>query len=332
MFFYSNIAALFQSFPALILTNHLLVGRTIGLSGKVATAKMYGFVKSPISALCAISQNFMDAKYAAFFELAQALILNFLQSRRIATFYECIKIVLALLCLALLPAAPALAGKTTAGDAQSEHERETEVVYEDMVITGSRFSGLKTTFPGRIDVIDSEQISQLPHQTADELLDWVSGVDSNRTLGIFALSPQVAMRGLGGNVPGRTLVLIDGLPATIGDTGNMRWNRVNMADVDRIEVFKGPGSSIYGSNAMGGVINIITRKPEPGFGGRVSAGYGTHDTKRGSVRLGLRSEGESGWYGQVAATGLDSSGYKHLTPDSRDYDARTDRYSPMARI
>jgi len=47
-----------------------------------------GFVKSPISALRAISQNFTYAKYAAFFKIAQALILNFLQSRQIATFYE----------------------------------------------------------------------------------------------------------------------------------------------------------------------------------------------------------------------------------------------------
>ena len=49
-----------------------------------------GFVKSPISALRAISQNFTYAKYAAFFEIAQALILDFLQSRQAATFYECI--------------------------------------------------------------------------------------------------------------------------------------------------------------------------------------------------------------------------------------------------
>jgi len=49
-----------------------------------------GFVKSPISAIRAISQNFTYDKYAAFFEIAQALILNFLQSRQISTFYECI--------------------------------------------------------------------------------------------------------------------------------------------------------------------------------------------------------------------------------------------------
>jgi len=53
--------------------------------------KTDGFVKSPISALCEISQNFTYAKYSAFFEISQALILNFLQSRLNPTFYECIK-------------------------------------------------------------------------------------------------------------------------------------------------------------------------------------------------------------------------------------------------
>ena len=58
----------------------------------IFSLKIDAFVKSPISALRAISQNFTYAKYAAFFEIAQALILNFLQSRRVATFYGCIKI------------------------------------------------------------------------------------------------------------------------------------------------------------------------------------------------------------------------------------------------
>jgi len=58
----------------------------------ISLSKGDGFVKSPISALCAIYQHFMYARYAAFFETRQALILNFLQSRRIATFYECIKV------------------------------------------------------------------------------------------------------------------------------------------------------------------------------------------------------------------------------------------------
>ncbi|MBU0971244.1 MAG: TonB-dependent receptor plug domain-containing protein [Proteobacteria bacterium] len=89
----------------------------------------------------------------------------------------------------------------------------------------------------------------------------------------------------------------------------MRWNRINTADIQRIDIFKGPGSSIYGSNAMGGVINIITQSPKKTFEGKVSAGYGSYNTRKGSVRLAGKQAGETGFLGQIAATGLKSDGF-----------------------
>ncbi len=77
---------------------------------------------------------------------------------------------------------------------------------------------------------------------------------------------------------------------------------------------------------MGGVINIITKKPEEPVVADATAGYGTFNTKQGSARLGFRQEEEKGFFGQIAATGLDSDGYSSLTPDSSDYEARTDRF------
>jgi len=67
------------------------LGRAFYKKNQNDAIKHDGFVKSSISALRAIPQNFTYAKYAAFFGIAQALILNFLQSRQIVTFYECIK-------------------------------------------------------------------------------------------------------------------------------------------------------------------------------------------------------------------------------------------------
>jgi iron complex outermembrane receptor protein len=208
----------------------------------------------------------------------------------------------------------------------TKHQEHAAIHLDDMVVTATRFLTEKTRVPGRITVITAEDIENTPFERVDELLQQVSGLQSTRTNGIFELSPQVTMRGLGGNEPGRTLVLIDGTPTSTGDTGNMRWNRLNLADIERIEVFKGPGSSIYGSNAMGGVINIITKRPDKPFAGDVSAGYGTFDTKKGAVRLGGRQAGDRGFYGQIAATGLDSDGYTSLTEKSRDYDNRIDRF------
>ncbi|MCF8089305.1 MAG: TonB-dependent receptor [Desulfotignum sp.] len=203
---------------------------------------------------------------------------------------------------------------------------DTAILLEEVVVTATRFLTEKELVPGRITVITANDIENTPFERVDELLQQVSGLQSTRTDGIFSLSPQVTMRGLGGNVPGRTLVLIDGTPSSTGDTGNMRWNRLNLADIERIEVFKGPGSSIYGSNAMGGVINIITKRPDKNFSGDVSAAYGTFNTKKGAIRLGGRQAEDTGFYGQIAATGLKSDGYTSLTETSKDYDNRIDRF------
>ena len=67
--------------------------------------------------------------------------------------------------------------------------------------------------------------------------------------------------------------------------------------VERIEVVKGPASSMYGSNAMGGAINIITRKPEERLSGRIWLGYGTYNTFTGRINLGQT-------YGNVAEKGF----------------------------
>lgn len=211
------------------------------------------------------------------------------------------------------------------GAQENVHGRN-HLVLPEMVVTGTKFPTEIERVPGRIDVLDAQEIEDMPYERVDELLQQLSGLQTSRTDGIFELSPQVTMRGLGGNVPARTLVLIDGMPASVGDTGNFRWNRVNQANIERIEVFKGPGSSIYGSNAMGGVINIITKKPDEPVVADVSAGYGSFDTKQGSTRVGFRKGEAQGFFGQISATGLDSEGHTSLTPESRDYEARRDRF------
>ena len=197
---------------------------------------------------------------------------------------------------------------------------------DDVVVTATRFPTATDRVAGRIDVITAKDIEQLPFERVDDLLGYVAGAYTDRTDNIFEMSPRVTLRGLGGNVPGRTLVLIDGQPASIGDSGNMRWNRINTADIQRIEVSKGPGSSVYGSNAMGGVINIITRQPESKAEGSVAVGYGTYNTRKGSARIAGRQGPDKGFYGQVAATGMKSDGYTSLAPTSKNYDGRVDKF------
>ena len=210
---------------------------------------------------------------------------------------------------------------------QDDELQGTEAEIQDMVVTGTRVPTEIEMVPGRAEIIDIKDLEEMPFTRLDQVLGQISGVQTDSTAGIYERGPRVTMRGLGGDAPARTLVLIDGMPASIGDSGNFRWNRINQADIERIEVFKGPGSSIYGSNAMGGVINIITRKPEKPLVADFTAGYGSYNTTQGSARLGFSQEGTQGFFGQIAATALKSDGYTALTKEHSDYDARKDRFA-----
>lgn len=92
--------------------------------------------------------------------------------------------------------------------------------------------------------------------SADEMM--------NRTPGIEILDGQASVRGGSGYSYGagsRVLALIDGLPAMSADAGNIKWHTLPMENISRIEVIKGASSVLYGSSALNGVINFITRDP-----------------------------------------------------------------------
>jgi iron complex outermembrane recepter protein len=132
--------------------------------------------------------------------------------------------------------------------------------------------------PVRMEIITSRTISNNPGQSIVSVLDFVSGVNLSSTMGIFANNTVVTLRGLSGNDQARTLVLLDGVPLNKADAGSVNWNLVNRDNVERIEILKGPGSAIYGSSAMGGVINIQSKRPTKLISGLATVDYGTFNT------------------------------------------------------
>lgn len=103
-------------------------------------------------------------------------------------------------------------------------------------------------------VLSPEIIRKKNYVTIDELLRNISGIQMNLE--------QVSIRGSSGYSKGagaRVLVAINGLPIYSGDSGDIVWELIPTNDIERIEIIKGPASSLYGSSAIGGVINIITK-------------------------------------------------------------------------
>ncbi|MFW5886866.1 MAG: TonB-dependent receptor plug domain-containing protein, partial [Bacteroidota bacterium] len=185
----------------------------------------------------------------------------------------------------------------------------------EVVVTGTKTPRSLKEVPGRIDVINSKTIEISPAQQIDDILRYTPGINVNRSTGIYSQRPMVTLRGLSGDEQSRTLVLINGVPINTSDEGGVNWNRINQYDVERIEVFKGPGSSLYGDNAMGGVINIITKKPtkpQEVYGG---ISYGTYNTIRQDLNVRIRND--KGYYGSISQYYLKSDGYNNVVDSLR---------------
>ena len=128
---------------------------------------------------------------------------------------------------------------------------------EQVVVTAGKREQSLQDVPVSISVMDAAEISQRNSTSLEDALRYIPGVNMTGT--------QVNIRGSSGYSLGagsRVLLLLDGIPFLAGDTGELNFESVPMGQVDRIEVVKGASSALYGSNALGGVVNIIT-KPIP---------------------------------------------------------------------
>ena len=144
------------------------------------------------------------------------------------------------------------------------------VAMDTVVVTArGRESKLSET-PGSIGVVTSEDIAQSPKASIADVLAGIPGVT---VTGDSAWGRDVSIRGLSGT---SVVILIDGMRINTATDINARLGVINPMDVERVEVLKGPVSSLYGSGSTGGVINIITRKgsftDEAGVHGRVAQG------------------------------------------------------------
>ncbi|PYP19632.1 MAG: hypothetical protein DMD53_13810 [Gemmatimonadetes bacterium] len=135
-----------------------------------------------------------------------------------------------------------------------------------VVVTAAKRSQLLDQAVTSVAVLEQPDIARRAVTTVDEAVDKAPGVQF--------LNGQVNIRGSTGYVQGlgsRVLLLVDGVPANQGDRGGINWDLVPLDRVERVEVVKGAGSSLYGSAALGGVVNLITREIPLGFHARVRA-------------------------------------------------------------
>ena len=151
------------------------------------------------------------------------------------------------------------------------------VALEDVVVTGEGLSDQPLMeAPASVTVITAEEIEANTARTVDDLLKTTAGVDVYKPWGLFGPSSHVRLRGFAN--PRATIFLRDGVPINRMVCGGAIHNEIPMDIVERVEVVRGANASLYGAGAMGGVINIVTKKPEDKAQAAVDASYGTHNT------------------------------------------------------
>lgn len=125
-----------------------------------------------------------------------------------------------------------------------------------VVVTAAKKAQPLREVPISTSVLGREDLREYAAQTLDQVLRYVSGVELK--------GGEVGVRASTGYSKGagsRVLLLVDGAPAITGDTGGINWDALPAEEIERVEVVKGAGSALYGSNAMAGVIQVFTRRP-----------------------------------------------------------------------
>ncbi len=193
---------------------------------------------------------------------------------------------------------------------------------DQIVVTPSRMAQSLKNVVGDVTVIDQETLQKAGQSSVAEILQRQPGVEiyssggPQTTTGVY----------LRGTNPQHTRVMIDGMRINSSTSGSVNWQAIDPALIERIEIVRGAGSSLYGSDAIGGVVNIITKK---GGGDRAlsawgNVGLGSQDTFKASAGF---SGAAQGWDYSLASSYGTSDGFNSTNPLSFSYNPDKNGYT-----
>ena len=191
---------------------------------------------------------------------------------------------------------------------------------DEIVITSSRLNQTQSEIGSSVSVITQDDIEALGFDFAADAVGAASGVTVNQN-GAFGGQATVRIRGA---ASGQTLVLIDGVAVNdvTSPAGSYDISSLDVDNIERIEVLKGPQSTLWGADAIGGVVSFITKHPEEGLGANGFAEIGSFNTRRGGVSV----EGGTGQVdGRLSFSSIDTDGISKA--DEADGNSEEDGFS-----
>lgn len=167
-----------------------------------------------------------------------------------------------LLSFALWLALPGIAAAQSAPSGPVDAKEDKAAIdFDPVVVTATRTERAESDVPNSVDVIDRERMDDTLVRDLRDLVRYEPGVSVTSSVGRFGLG-DIRIRGLGGN---RVRIQTDGIAVSdafaIGSFSNANRNFVDMDTLKRVEIVRGPSSSLYGSDALGGVVSFVTKDP-----------------------------------------------------------------------
>ncbi|KQN74756.1 TonB-dependent vitamin B12 receptor [Duganella sp. Leaf61] len=170
--------------------------------------------------------------------------------------------------------------------------------------------------------IDAEQIAQAGAGSIVDLLKRQRGIEVTRNGGAGS-SSNVYIRGANSN---QSIVLVDGVRIGSSTTGAANWSAIPLTAIDRIEIVYGPLSSLYGADAIGGVIQIFTKKGQGAPAVTGFAGYGSDNTREADATVSGSTGGEHSFSYAISAGKEKSDGFSTTRPGLSSYNPDDDGY------
>ncbi len=193
--------------------------------------------------------------------------------------------------------ADTLSGNKKRSSGEKGMAQEVAEHLEQLVVTGTRTRKALKDVPVITRLITAEEIrKESPRSITDLLETELPGIEFTRTEGV---TNSISFQGLGANY---LLILVDG-ERMAGETqrSNPDFNRINIDNVERIEIVKGAMSTLYGSGAVAGVINIITKGASKPFQASVEGSYNGEGEQKAALNIGTKSKGGFSAYTSAAA-------------------------------
>ena len=199
--------------------------------------------------------------------------------------------------------------------AQGQTAQQTEI--EEVLVSASLLPISASRSANAITVIDSKQLKNRAALSVSDLLRDVPGLAVSRS-GVQGSATQIRVRGAEAN---HLLVLIDGVEANDpSQSDELNWGTLSAADIERIEVIRGPQSSLRGSDAMAGLVNIVTRRADRPLSVNLFSETGSFGTYHSGLSIGskqgdfdgrlsvnhIETEGEN-----ISRTGSEKDGYRN---------------------